>query len=120
MRSILFLLFFITFFAVSPLLWLIILILRLFSRNLSDRFALWWIKFACRTGKLMAGTRVIVKGLGNIPEDRTVVFVLNHRSIFDIILNVVTSLSLSYIPYVMFVFPTSITSNIFRSFYFLS
>lgn len=86
MRSLLFVLFFVVFFAISPVLWLILLILRLFGRNLSDRFALVLIKFACRTGRVMAGAKVTVKGLGNIPEDKPAVFVLNHRSIFDIIL----------------------------------
>ncbi len=86
MRSVLFVLFFICFFAVSPLLWLLILIVRLFNRNAADRLGLFFIKGACRTGRLMAGTKLTVRGLGNIPEDRTVVFVLNHRSIFDIIL----------------------------------
>ena len=86
MRSFLFLLFFIVYFAISPILWLIILIFRLFSRKLSDRIALAFVKFACRIGRLMAGTRVTVHGREYIPKDETVVYVLNHRSIFDIIL----------------------------------
>lgn len=34
----------------------------------------------------LAGTRVIVKGLENVPEDMPVLYVGNHKSIFDIII----------------------------------
>lgn len=86
MRTILFLLFVLCFFIVSPLLWLIALILRLFSRKVSDRFSFFWIRSACIAGRFISGTRVIVRGVENIPKDETVVYAINHRSIFDIIL----------------------------------
>ena len=86
MRTILFCLFVLIFGIISHLLWLILLIVRLFNRDASDRFALSVEKFACRATRFIAGAKVTVSGLGNIPEDRATVFVLNHRSIFDIIL----------------------------------
>ena len=89
MRTIIFLLFLLIYFILSPIMWLIILIARLFSRKAGDRIAFVLVKFACRVGAFISGAEVTVKGLGNIPEDRPCVFVLNHRSIFDIILTYV-------------------------------
>ena len=86
MRTVLFCLFALVFFILSPVMWLVILIVRLFSRNASDRLAFVIVKFACRSARVIAGAKVTVKGLGNIPENAPCVFVINHRSIFDIIL----------------------------------
>lgn len=36
--------------------------------------------------RVISGMKLTVKGLENIPEDRAVLFVPNHRSIFDIVL----------------------------------
>ncbi len=45
-----------------------------------------YARFAMKGIWLLAGGRATVIGLENIPEDRPVLFVGNHRSIFDIIL----------------------------------
>lgn len=42
------------------------------------------VLWAFRTILWLAGTRVIVKGEENIPEDTAVLYVGNHRSLFDI------------------------------------
>lgn len=86
MRTVLFFIFAFFYCILGPFVWLIALILRLFSRSVSDRFSFVFVKFACRIAGIIAGAKVTVKGLGNIPEDKACVFVLNHRSIFDIIL----------------------------------
>jgi len=86
MRTVLFGLFAFFYCVIGPVLWLITLIIKIFSRKTADRFAFMFVKNACRVAGKIAGARVTVKGLGNIPEDKPCVFVLNHRSIFDIIL----------------------------------
>ena len=45
-----------------------------------------YARFAMKGIWLLAGGRATVLGLENIPEDHPVLFVGNHRSIFDIIL----------------------------------
>ena len=71
---------------VSPVAWLIFLIVRIFSRKASDYMAVSCVRAACWFAKIICGTKPKVDGLENIPKKQTVVYALNHRSIFDIIL----------------------------------
>lgn len=45
------------------------------------------IRFAFRTVILLAGVKLTVIGQENIPTDRSVLYIGNHRSFFDIIIN---------------------------------
>lgn len=65
---------------------LIIWIVRLFNKNAAQHIALWYVQMACRLAKPVCGVKLDVTGLENISHDRAVVYVINHRSIFDIIL----------------------------------
>jgi len=68
-----------------PLL-LIEVIIGLFNKKLKARSSQVIIAFAFRVVSLIAGTRIIVKGQENIPKDEAVLYVPNHRGIFDIVI----------------------------------
>ncbi len=55
-----------------------------FNRDLKNRSSLAIVLWAFRTILWLAGTKVIVKGEENIPTDSAVLYVGNHRSLFDI------------------------------------
>ena len=55
-----------------------------FNQDLKNRSSMAIDLWAFRTILWLAGTRVIVKGEENIPEDTAVLYVGNHRSLFDI------------------------------------
>ena len=56
------------------------------SAGSCTKFCHGYARFAMKGIWLLAGGRATVLGLENIPEDHPVLFVGNHRSIFDIIL----------------------------------
>lgn len=85
LRTFLFLLFALLFCLISPLIWLVMWIARFFSVKARDRIALFGIRLACRIGMFTAGVKADYEGLEHIPTDHPVLFVINHRSIFDII-----------------------------------
>lgn len=58
-----------------------------FNPSLKAKSSLSIVKIAFRMVLFLSGTTVTVKGLENIPTDRSVLFIGNHRSYFDIILN---------------------------------
>lgn len=68
-----------------PLL-LILWIVGKFNQSAKDNCSLAIIKWAFKGILFFAGTKMDVYGAENIPEDRSVLFVGNHRSIFDILI----------------------------------
>lgn len=52
----------------------------------SDRAALRLVQWAFRVMLLIAGTKQTVIGAENVPKDRPVLYIPNHRSYFDILL----------------------------------
>ena len=52
-----------------------------------DKSALAWAKWAFGIVLGICGTKVTVKGVENIPTDRSVLYICNHQSYFDIIIN---------------------------------
>lgn len=52
-----------------------------------DRSSLAIVKGVFRFVVFLSGTKVTVKGLENLPTDRSVLYIGNHRSYFDIIIN---------------------------------
>jgi len=84
MRTILVLLALILFFITFLPVYLILLLFRGRYRHTTSVIAQKIIKYAFRFVLFFAGTKIIVKGKENIPQDRAVLFVSNHRSIADI------------------------------------
>jgi 1-acyl-sn-glycerol-3-phosphate acyltransferase len=66
-----------------PLAWL----LKKINRHTGDVFSYRLVCFAFKVIRFVSGARVDVRGIENIPKDQPVLFVGNHRSYFDIILN---------------------------------
>jgi len=66
---------------------LILWIVGKFNPNAKNRISRAMVSWAFRCVRFLAGTKVIVKGVENIPKDTAVLYVGNHRSYFDIILS---------------------------------
>lgn len=62
----------------------VLMIVRHFNRKASGAFGKWWAGWTIRLIFLICGTRITIRGAENIPKDRPVLFVSNHRSYFDI------------------------------------
>lgn len=60
-----------------------------FNPAAKDRSSLAIVKWAFRVLLFLSGTKVTVKGTENLPTDRSVLYVGNHQSYFDIIINYV-------------------------------
>lgn len=65
---------------------LILLLLSRYNDKLSSNIGQAIVAFMFRLMLFIAGCKVEVKGLENIPKDEGVLFVSNHRSYFDILL----------------------------------
>lgn len=65
--------------------WPVIWIARIFSQSAADKIAHWFVRTACKAGRLGAGVKMDARGLENLDNEDAVVYVINHRSIFDII-----------------------------------
>lgn len=57
-----------------------------FNMDVKSRSSLAIVNWAFRCVTFLSGTKLIVKGRENIPDDRAVLYVGNHRSFFDIVL----------------------------------
>ena len=75
------------FFVFSLILFVVLFFVGLFSKNAKDRMSYAIVSWALRVVLFLSGTRLEVKGLDNVPKDRAVMFVGNHRSFFDIVIN---------------------------------
>lgn len=65
----------------------ILWIIGKFKPNVRDRVSLSIVQFMFRVVLFLAGTKVTIKGTENLPTDRSVLYMGNHRSFFDIIIN---------------------------------
>lgn len=88
-RLILVLLFVFLFLVLSTPLMLAEWIIGRFNMPLRDKSSLAIVNWAFRMVIRLSGTKVIVKGEENVPQDTAVLYVGNHRSYFDIILTYV-------------------------------
>lgn len=84
LRYVIIILFVALFLVCSIPLMLVEWIIGKFNQDLKNRSSLAIVLWAFRTALWMAGTKVIVKGEENIPQDTAVLYVGNHRSLFDI------------------------------------
>lgn len=86
-RFILVALFLLIYFIVSIPLFLIELIIGLFSKSAKSKSSQWIV---CNLGfkpiLALCGVRLTVKGLEHVPKDGPVLYVGNHRSYFDIVI----------------------------------
>ena len=87
LRTIIMLLYIVIYLLLGILLFPVIGFLKLIKKEkAAGTLAFHYIHFACKSGAWIAGTRVDARGLENIRRDGPALYVLNHRSIFDIII----------------------------------
>lgn len=77
-------LFLVLYFIILLPLMLIEFLLRKFNMRASVTSSQWIVRISFKIVLWLAGTKVTVKGLENIPRDKPVLFVSNHRSLADI------------------------------------
>ena len=75
------------FFIFSIFLFFVLFIVGLFSKKAKARISYAIVSRVLKICLFIAGTKVEVIGRENIPKDRAVLYVGNHRSIFDILIN---------------------------------
>lgn len=89
MRTFAFAFYLLLFAIVSPFIWLVLVLIRAFDQKKgavrAGRIAFYCLRFSCRVGVFFGGIRPEITGWDNIP-DGTNVYILNHRSVFDIVL----------------------------------
>ncbi len=86
-RFILIVLFLAVFFIASLPIFPVILLVGLFDRRLRDRMSYAIVSWAFGFIVRIAGTKVDIIGFDNVPKDEAVLYVGNHRSMFDIAIN---------------------------------
>lgn len=86
-RFIIIILFILIFFIVSIILLPISWLIGVFNKKAMRNISLSIIKWVFSTIVWLAGTRLEVRGLDNVPEDQPVLYVGNHRSFFDIVIS---------------------------------
>lgn len=84
-RLVLILLFLLAFFVVGIGVSVLLFIIGLFNQKARDYIAYYIVKGAFKVILFLAGTKVIVKGMENIPKNEAVLYVGNHRGFFDIV-----------------------------------
>lgn len=85
-RLILVILFLIIFFILSIPMWIIEWIIGKFNKKAKDISSLRIVQFAFKCILFICGTKTTVIGMENIPKDEPVLFVGNHRGIFDVLI----------------------------------
>ena len=86
LRTIITVTFVVVFLIVSIPIWLILLIIGLFNKNLKDKIAYNIVAWAFGVVAFLSGVKYEVKGYENIPKDKAVLFIGNHQSFFDVVL----------------------------------
>ena len=86
LRTIITVTFVVVFLIVSIPIWLILLIIGLFNKNLKDKLAYNTVAWAFGVVAFLAGAKCEVHGLENIPKDKSVLYIGNHQSFFDVVL----------------------------------
>ncbi len=85
-RFIITIIFVLLFLIFSLILQPLMLLVGLFSKKARGAASLAIVNWAFRVVLFLAGTKATVIGEENVPKDRPVLYVLNHRSFFDILL----------------------------------
>lgn len=63
----------------------LLLLIGVFNKKARDYIAYYCVRITFKLILLVSGTKVIVRGLENIPKNEAVLYVANHRSFFDIV-----------------------------------
>ena len=66
---------------------LVLLLIRKKKPEVCDKVSRALIRWIFRVILFFAGTKITVEGQENIPKDRAVLYIGNHRSYFDIVLS---------------------------------
>ena len=74
---------------------LVLLLIRKKKPEVCDKVSRSLIRWIFRVILFFSGTKITVKGQENIPKDRAVLYIGNHRSYFDILVGYVTVPSLT-------------------------
>ena len=85
-RTIITLAFVVIFLIVSIPIWLILLIIGLFSKPTKDKLAYNIVAWAFGVVAFLSGVKYEVNGYENIPKDTAVLYIGNHQSFFDVVL----------------------------------
>lgn len=85
-RTILILIFLILFFLIGILIWGITWIIGRFNPYRQDLICLRSVQFAFKVVLLISGVKVEVYGEEHVPKDQAVLYVGNHRSLFDTVI----------------------------------
>ena len=83
MRTVLVLLAFVVFFIVTLPVYLILLLIQKKNRRLCSVIAQKFVAVGFRFIMFFTGTKTVVLGRENVPKDQAVLYVANHRSLFD-------------------------------------
>ena len=83
MRSLIIVLFLLIYLIVTLPVMVVEFVIRIFDRKTSEKHCRWLIIRLMKAANFIAGVDLEVKGLENIPEGETVLFVPNHRSYLD-------------------------------------
>ena len=87
LRSIFVIIFVVIYCIISVPILLIETLIRRFNPLAAETSMLKIVQWAFNVIIFLAGTRVTVKGLDNIPKDEAVLFIGNHQSFFDVIIS---------------------------------
>ncbi|MBO6128920.1 MAG: 1-acyl-sn-glycerol-3-phosphate acyltransferase [Pseudobutyrivibrio sp.] len=86
LRTIITLAFVVIFLIISIPIWLILLIIGLFSKQTKDVMAYSIVAWAFGVVAFLAGVKYEVHGFDNIPKKQAVLYIGNHQSFFDVVL----------------------------------
>ena len=86
LRTIITVTFVVIFLIISIPIWLILLIIGLFSKHKKDILAYNIVAWAFGVVAFLSGVKYEVHGLENIPKDQAVLYIGNHQSFFDVVL----------------------------------
>ena len=85
-RTIITILFVVIFLICSIPIWPILLLIGLFNKKTKEKWAYKIVAWAFGIVAFLAGAKYEVRGLENIPKDKSVLFIGNHQSFFDVVL----------------------------------
>ena len=86
MRSVLIILYIVVFVIITLPVLPVLLLMRRKDEKRAERAAHFWMCWFMHAVAFLAGVKLTLKGLENVPKDEPVLYISNHRSFFDIVL----------------------------------
>ena len=108
-RLLIFLILLVFFCLLLPFVWLAGMVGQLFDKANPGKLVFYYLRALMHLAVFVGGARVEATGLENIPDDETVLYVMNHRSYFDVFViytffkkptGFVAKKELKYIPFI--------------------